>query len=102
MSAPQDDAPSGWLLVPSHESLYRLFPRSELTPGPPWEPSPPSDFSKDKMITLLVGADEHELLAHEDYLARHSAFFKAARSASLLSVLPPVAFSAESIRSAAS
>jgi hypothetical protein len=30
------------------------------------------------MITLLVGADEHELLAHEDYLARHSAFFKAA------------------------
>lgn len=78
MSAPQDDAPSGWLLVPSHESLYRLFPRSELTPGPPWEPSPPSNFSKDKMITLLVGADEHELLVHEDYLARHSAFFKAA------------------------
>jgi hypothetical protein len=78
MSAPQDDAPSGWLVVPSHESLYRLYPRNATTPGPPWEPTPPSNFGKDKMITLLVGTDEHELLVHEDYLARHSALFKAA------------------------
>jgi hypothetical protein len=79
MSAPpRDDAPSGWLVVPSHESLYRLYPRNATIPGPPWEPTPPSNFGKDKMITLLVGTDEHELLVHEDYLARHSALFKAA------------------------
>jgi hypothetical protein len=30
------------------------------------------------MIILLVGPDEHELVAHEDYLVRHSAFFQAA------------------------
>lgn len=30
------------------------------------------------MIILLVGPDEQELVAHEDYFVRHSAFFQAA------------------------
>lgn len=82
MSAPQGAEPFDWQIVPTIESLYGLIPRSATTASsaldPPWEPTPPSDFGSDRMIILLVGPDEQELVAHENYLVRHSAFFQAA------------------------
>ena len=80
MSAPQDAAESsGWLFVPTQAALYHLSPpNATAASDQAWEPAPPSNFGKDKMITLLVGPDEQELVAHEEYLTGHSAFFEAA------------------------
>jgi hypothetical protein len=43
-----------------------------------WESTTLSNYDKADMVTLLVGPEEHQLLAHKSYLSQHSDFFKAA------------------------
>jgi hypothetical protein len=43
-----------------------------------WEPTTLSDYDKADMVTLLVGPEEHPLVAHKSNLSQHSDFFKAA------------------------
>ena len=76
MAAPQ---PFDWQLptIETHAQFLRRTPRRSAAGRPPWEPTPPSSFGRDTIVTLLVGADEQELVAHKHFL-RHSPFFQAA------------------------
>lgn len=77
MAAPQ---PFDWQLPTIGEDraqFLRRTPRRSAAGRPPWEPTPPSSFGRDTIITLLVGTDEQELIAHKHFV-RHSAFFQTA------------------------
>lgn len=43
-----------------------------------WEPTTTSNYDEADMVTLLVGPEERQLLAHKSYLSLNSNFFKAA------------------------
>jgi hypothetical protein len=43
-----------------------------------WESTTTSNYDEAEMVTLLVGPEEHRVVAHKSYLSLHSAFFKAA------------------------
>lgn len=78
MAAPQ---PFDWQLPTIAEDRAQFLRRTQRRSAagrPPWEPTPPSSFGRDTIVTLLVGADEQELVAHKHFLTRHSPFFQAA------------------------
>ena len=63
---------------PSDLALSLASDDGRSEPDPNWSPTPFSRYGKDEIVTLLVGAEETEMLAVASCLSYHSEFFRAA------------------------